>query len=158
MGEDKILSINNYMNLTPNWKNDEYQIVKIGTRCGAVFDAYLLSLDIVGSVTKDDLKQFIDLGINDIYVYSVGGLVEFKKVMPVEVFSNKYNYWVDLYKKMGNTNHEKHNDFFAGMLGDDMQSCLDNYKLYQNILEQDKETSKIYNSNKRKLLQKFKEK
>ena len=137
MGEDKILSINNYMKLTPNWENDEYQIVKIGTRCGGIFDAYLLSLDIVGSLTKDDLKQFIDLGINDVYVHSVGSIVESKKVMPVEVFINKYNFWVDFYKKMGNENHEKHNDFFAGMVGDDMQSCLDNYKLYQNILEQD---------------------
>ena len=127
-------SLHEYMTKYYNWEKDSSHIVHVGTRCATLMDTavWRLSADIREHV-KPIAEQYKFFG--DVYMHSTALLAE-KINYQSDGYTKLYKSWMDSYKAMADENHIKYNDFFHGMLGEDLETCMEpkNFQFFKGLL------------------------
>ena len=127
-----ISTLATHINKTPNWKNDNAEIVYVGTRCSGVLDAVIWRF---GDDTRPEManNKVMAKQMGDIFLLSSGGLAE-KINFSKEGYTKEYKYWMEFYMAEAKDNLKKNNNIFEGLLGSDFNTCKGNIDLYISLL------------------------
>ena len=131
---EDIPTLSTYINKTPNWKNDEAEIVYVGTRCSGVLDAVIWRFS---DDTRPEMANNVVMAkqMGDIFLFGASGVAE-KINFSKDGYTQKYKYWMDFYMAEAKDNLKKHNNIFEGLLGSDFNACKENLALYKALISE----------------------
>ena len=122
-----ILSIDDYMNEHPRWKNELSNIIYIGTRCGMVF--FEASNEVSKEINNKNAEKYSY--VSKIFFYNTSDIANNKVIWPphTRLILEFYGYF---YKQNIFKNYLG-NDEFTGLIKKDLETCIVNYDFFEKL-------------------------
>ena len=129
---EDIPTLATHINKTPNWQNENAEIVYVGTRCSGVLDAVIWRF---GDDTRPEManNKVMAQQMGDTFLFSTAAIAE-KINFSKEGYTKEYKYWMEFYMAEAKDNLKKNNNIFEGLLGSDFNTCKENIGFYQSLL------------------------
>jgi hypothetical protein len=127
-------SINQYIKTNQNWVNEKSSSSYLGVRCAVLYGMSLERTKLSNAKEAEPLTKELE-NRADVFLLTSRSLSAQLGVSD-DISKERIKFWGDTYLDYGKNNWLKYNNFYVGLIEEDLKSCSDALPVYLKLIKE----------------------